>query len=79
MGIRRVGMGGVGGILREPKSMLIEPPQSIFYKTTIFDTFLIRDSDCPLKRLLGVRTPRFFGGNVYLSAVTLFYATKSAH
>ena len=52
--IRRAGMGGVGGILREPKSMLIEPPWSIFYRATIFDTFLIRDSDCPLKRLLGV-------------------------
>jgi hypothetical protein len=50
-------MGGVGGILREPKSMIIELPCSIFYKATIFDTFLIRDSDCPLKRLLGVRTP----------------------
>jgi hypothetical protein len=58
--------------LREPKSMIIEPPCSIFYKATIFDTFLIRDSDCPLKRLLGVRTPRVFGGNVYLYAVTLF-------
>ena len=79
MGIRSARMGGVGGILREPKSMLIEPPRSIFYKATIFDTFLIRDSDCPLKRLLGVRTPRVFGGNVYLSVVTLFSATKSAH
>ena len=79
MGKRSAGMGGVGGILREPKSILIEPPWSIFYKATIFDTFLIRDSDCPLKRLLGVRTPRVFGGNVYLSVVTLFYAAKSAH
>jgi hypothetical protein len=77
--IERVGMDGVGGILREPKSMLIEPPRSIFYKAIIFDTFLIRDSDCSLKRLLGARTPRVFWGNVYLSAVTLFYATKSAH
>jgi hypothetical protein len=72
-------MGGVGGILREPKSMRIEAPRSIFYKATIFDTFLIRGSDRPLKRLFGARTPRGFGGNVYLSAVTLFYATKSAH
>jgi hypothetical protein len=79
VGVRRAGMGGVGGILREPKSMLIEPPRSIFYKATIFDTFLIRDSDCPLRMLLGVRTPRVFGGNVYLFAVSLFYATKSAH
>jgi hypothetical protein len=39
--IRRTGMGGVGGILREPKSMLIEPPWSIFYKATIFATFLL--------------------------------------
>ena len=52
MGIKKVGMGGVGGILREPKSMLIKPPRSIFYKATIFDTFLIRDSGCPIKRLL---------------------------
>ena len=72
-------MGGVGGILREPKSMLIEPPWSIFYRATIFDTFLIRDSDCPLKRLFGVRTPRVFGDYIYLSAVMLFYATESAH
>jgi hypothetical protein len=81
VGIGRAGMGGVGGILREPKSMLIyiERPRFIFYKATIFDTFLIRDSDCPLKRLLGLRPPRVFGGNVYLSAKTLFYATKSAH
>ena len=79
MGIRRAGMGGVFGILREPKSMRIEAPRPIFYKAAIFDTFLIRGSDCPLKRLFGVRTPRVFGGNVYLSAVTLFYATKSAH
>jgi hypothetical protein len=70
--IGRVGMNGVGGILRETKSTLIEPPRSIFHKATIFDTFLIRDSDCPLKRLLGVRTPRVFGGNVYLSAVKNF-------
>jgi hypothetical protein len=62
----------VGGILREPKSMRLEAPWSIFYKATIFDTFLIRDSDCPLKRLFGVRAPRVFGGNVYSSAVTLF-------
>ena len=41
--------------------MRIEAPWFIFYKATIFDTFLIRDSDCPLKRLLGVRTPRFLG------------------
>ena len=61
MVIERVGMDGVGGILREPKSMLIEPPRSIFYEATIFDTFLIRDSECSLKRLLGVRTPRVFG------------------
>jgi hypothetical protein len=59
--------------------MLIETNWFVLYKATIFDTFLTRDSDCPLKRLLGVRTPRFFGGNVYLSAVTLFYTTKSAH
>ena len=72
-------MGGVGGILREPKSMRIEAPWSIFYKAIIFDTFLIRDSDCPVKRLFGVRTPRVFEGNIYLSEVTLFYATKSAH
>ena len=71
-------MGGVGWILREPKSMLIEPPRSIFYKATIFDTFLIRDSDCPLQRLLGVRTPRFFGGNVYLSVVTFFFTRLRA-
>ena len=59
--------------------MLIEAPRSISYQATIFDTFLIRDSDCPLERLLGVRTPRVLGANVYLSAVTLFYKTKSAH
>ena len=53
MGIRRAGMGGVGGILREPKSMRIETPWFIFYKATIFDTFLICDSDGPLKRLFG--------------------------
>jgi hypothetical protein len=34
-------MGGVGGILREPKSMLIEPPWSIFYKAIILATFLL--------------------------------------
>jgi hypothetical protein len=79
VGIRRAGMGGVGGISREPKSMLIEPFWSIFYNATIFNTFLIRDSDCQLKRLVGVRTPRVLGGNLYLSAVTLFYATKGAH
>jgi hypothetical protein len=72
-------MGGVGGILREPKSMRIEAHWFIFYKATIFDTFLIRESDCPLKRLFGVRAPRVFGVNVYLSTVTLFYATKSTH
>ena len=79
MAIRRASTGEVGGILLEPKSMRIEATRFIFYKATIFDTFLIRDSDCPLKRLFGVRTPRVFGGNVYLSTLTLFYATKSAH
>jgi hypothetical protein len=34
-------MGGVGWILREPKSMLIEPPWSIFYKAIILATFLL--------------------------------------
>jgi hypothetical protein len=34
-------MGGVGGILREPKSMLIEPTRSIFYKAIILATFLL--------------------------------------
>jgi hypothetical protein len=57
VGKRRVGMGGVGGILREPKSILIEPPWSIFYEATIFDTLLIRDIDCSLKMLFWVRNP----------------------
>jgi hypothetical protein len=30
-------MGGVGGILREPKSMRIEAPWFIFYKADAFD------------------------------------------
>ena len=79
MVIERVVMDEVGGILREPKIMLIEPPWCIFYKATIFATVLIRDSDCSVKRLLGVRTPMVSGGNIYLCAVTLFYATKSTH
>jgi hypothetical protein len=33
-------MGGVGGILRETKSMHIEAHWFIFYEATIFDTFL---------------------------------------
>ena len=41
MGIRMASMDGVGGMLREPKSMLIKPALSILYKATIFDTFLI--------------------------------------
>jgi hypothetical protein len=34
-------MGGVGGILREPKSVLIEPLWFIFYKAIILATFLL--------------------------------------
>ena len=37
MDIERAGMNGVGGLLRGPKTMRIEPHRFILYEATIFD------------------------------------------